>query len=256
MSDVLENHEMVDDFLAHYGVKGMRWGVRRDSSTPRLTRRERLEKAYSMKYSEAVAKTKVDARLRTEKILLISGGVLATAAIAAVVGKNLHTQFAPVNLKVGTQFQNINNVGGKFNKDDVLFTTFKNSDNRKYAKKFVDEFLGRGNKVAYATTLKNNVPIKAPSRSQTEKLYQAWRKSQGLGDRKYSMYLRDLQASPAVSQGANSFVAYLKKQGYNALQDRLDQSGSYKAQMPLMVFEGSQTLTSFGSKVVKDILNK
>lgn len=32
----------VDDFLAHYGVKGMRWGVRRKSSTPK-SEEERAE---------------------------------------------------------------------------------------------------------------------------------------------------------------------------------------------------------------------
>jgi hypothetical protein len=36
--------EPLDDFLAHYGVKGMKWGVRKDDDTPKEPRKTRAEK--------------------------------------------------------------------------------------------------------------------------------------------------------------------------------------------------------------------
>ena len=59
---MLENTE---DFLAHYGVKGMKWGVRKDRRNTQKAKREKSEK-----------------RLRNEELakgLAIGGTVLAVA---------------------------------------------------------------------------------------------------------------------------------------------------------------------------------
>lgn len=70
--------EKTDDFLAHYGVKGMRWGVRKDrrsSGRPRRSRREeaaRRDRRSAAKrrrtISEAELRQRID-RLKLEKQL-------------------------------------------------------------------------------------------------------------------------------------------------------------------------------------------
>lgn len=249
-----------DTFLKHYGIKGMRWGKRKSQgSTPKLSRRERLEKAYATKYSADVAKKKVDARLRTEKVLAISGAVLVTAAIAVVAGKALHKEFAPLKVAMGTPLQNINVHGDKLNLDKVTFATFKKSDNETYAKKFTEELItGRGAKTVYSTVLKNTEPIKAPSKHQTAKLFNEWSKSRGIDTTKKSWTFNNWNRSMQVSNNyddPNGFLAYVSSKGYNALQDTLDQNSSnFKAQAPLMIIKGSKTVVTVGSMVVKEIL--
>lgn len=248
-----------DDFLMHFGIKGMRWGVRKDSQ-PRLTRRERLEKAYATKYSVAVAKTKADSRIKTEKTLAIAGGVLVAAAVATVVGTKLHKEFAPINLKAGTKLQNINAFGKDLNLDKPTFATYKKRDNSTYAKKFVSELMGRPEsrgRSAYRTVLESSKPIKAPSRSVQRKLFDAWKKERGLpkGFTLEGMN-RGMMATGVTKPKSGDFLDYLSKRGFNAIQDTLDQGSShYRARRPLMVFDGSDTLTSLGSYLVDQILN-
>jgi hypothetical protein len=58
MSDAMESAYIGEDFLEHYGVKGMHWGIRKDVSGPdisglsndelkKVVERMRLERQYS-----------------------------------------------------------------------------------------------------------------------------------------------------------------------------------------------------------------
>lgn len=243
-----------DDFLAHYGIKGMKWGVTRSSDSPRLSRADKLEIMYQRKYPAAVARTKAESRARTEKILAISGGILLTAAVATVVGKQIHKEFAPVILKEGSKLQNVNAFGDDLNLNKVTFATFKNSDNKTYAKKFAEEIIGRSEgKKVYATTLKNSAQIKAPSRREAAKLFEAWKKERNIASSfTFKNLNRGMMANPGSSNSPDSFFTFVASKGYNALQDTLDQSsGHLKAKTPLMIFDGTANLMNQGSTVVK-----
>lgn len=263
----------VDDFLAHYGVKGMRWGVQRNNG-PRLTRRERLEKAYTTKYGEAVAKTKVESRLRTEKIIAISGAVLLTTAVAVVVGRKLHSEFAPINLKKSTLLQNINQHGTDLDLDRVTFATYKKRDNKIYREKFVDELLsriGRGGDNVYATQLKPVKDLKIPSKAKARDLFVEWEKSRGIVPKtsstiKINGVTRKVKSNVTTRMvnsnrsnqilgnkpGPDSFLAYVAKQGFDGIQDVMDQrKGSYNASKPIMFYNGAQSVAVKGAEFVK-----
>lgn len=261
----------VDDFLAHYGVKGMRWGVQRNNG-PRLTRRERLEKAYATKYGEAVAKTKVDSRIRTEKIIAISGAVLLTTAVAVVAGRELHKEFAPINLAKGTSFQNINQHGVDFDLDRITFATFKPRDNAIYRDRFSKELLmnlGRKSNEVYATELKAVKDLKIPSKATAKRLFKEFEaangivpktsaiiRKQGGGTKKIRLdvttrMINNNRTRQIGDPKKSAFLAYVSSQGYDAIQDVMDQrKGSYNAKTPLMFVNGAQAMVVKGAEAL------
>lgn len=71
--------------LKHYGIPGMKWGVRKfiERQEKGKTHRDRLQNKYLEKgYSKEEASRRAANRIRTEKALAIAGGVALTAAAA------------------------------------------------------------------------------------------------------------------------------------------------------------------------------
>jgi hypothetical protein len=251
----------VENFLAHYGVKGMRWGVRKKDDSPKLSRRERLEKAYATKYSDVVAKQKAANRIRTEKVLLTVGAVAVTAAVAVVVGKKLHTEFAPINLSSDTVLQNVNQHGKDFDLNRVTFATYKNSDNAIYREKFAKELLqraGRPSNDVYATQLKPIKDLKIPSRATAKKLFVEWEKASGLTPKKGQNVItrmvnhnRSSQLSGNSVEDANSFLNFVGKKGFDGIQDFMDQRNPhFSAKTPLMFVNGAHALMVKGAEAL------
>ena len=260
----------VDLFLAHYGVKGMRWGVTR-KTTPRASRRERLEATYRTRMSDVEAKTKADARIRTEKILITAGAVAVTAAAAVVVGKKLHTEFAPINLKSGSSLQNVNQHGEDFDLDRITFATFKSKDNQLYKDKFSMELLrnvGRKSNEVYATELKAVKDIKIPSKATARKLFKEYEALNGIVPKTKSKItingttrtirknvtarMIDNNRTRQISDPKKSdFLAYVASKGYDGVQDVMDQkSSSYAAKAPLMFVNGAQAMVVKGAQAL------
>lgn len=260
----------VDTFLAHYGVKGMRWGVIRDK-TPRASRRERLEAAYRTRMSDVEAKTKADARIRTEKILITAGSIAVTAAVSIAVGKKLHSEFAPITLKAGSKLQNVNQHGTDFDLDRITFATFKPKDNAIYRDKFSMELLrsvGRKSNEVYATELKAVKDIKIPSKATARKLFKEYEALNGIVPKTKSTVtvngvkrtirknvtarMIDNNRSRQISDPKkNAFLAYVASKGYDGVQDVMDQrSGSYKAKAPLMFVNGAQAMVIKGAQAL------
>jgi hypothetical protein len=239
----------------------MKWGVRKSSDAPRLSRRERLEKAYATKYSDAVAKNKAANRIRTEKILLTVGAVAVTAAVAVVVGKKLHSEFAPINLPQGSSLQNVNNHGDNFDLNRITFATFKKGDNKIYREKFALELSSRSglrNRV-YASELKSIKDLKIPSKSQAKKLYVEWEKSRGIdgaasGKSVIKRMINNNRNTMAFEGNINkpgSFMSYIAEKGYDGIQDVMDQQSSkLRAKAPLMFVNGAQSLVVKGSEAI------
>jgi hypothetical protein len=248
----------VDDFLTHYGVKGMRWGVIR-SKTPSVSRRERLTAAYSTKMSDVDARIKADARLKTEKTLLIVGGTTLVAALAVVAGKKLHTEFAPPRIKSNTLLQNVNQHGTDLNLDKITYATFKKRDNAIYKNDFVKELLSRPRQTndVFVTQLKPLKDLKIPSKAQARKMFVEWEKAKKITPKAgVSITTRMINANRSSQimgnkSSSGSFIDYVSKKGFDGIQDVMDQRKfKYGAKVPLMLANGAQSLMVKGAQAL------
>lgn len=96
-TDILEHSDTIESFLAHYGVKGMKWGVRRYNSGGR--RQPLKTKARNMNDEEL---KKAVERLRLEKeYIQITKQVEKSSAGKAFVDKH-GSQIASVAIGAAT----------------------------------------------------------------------------------------------------------------------------------------------------------
>lgn len=128
--------------LYHYGVKGMRWGVRRtdeelgrkpdnEKRKVKKTHREKLQAKYEAKgFSKDDAKRLTENRIKTEKILAITAGVTLAAATAYVARNQLKYRVDSY-IKEGASLQRIAETN-KTSLNGNLYTSYNKKDNIKY----------------------------------------------------------------------------------------------------------------------------
>ncbi len=181
-----------DDYLAHYGVKGMKWGVIKDDVSGRIKTRHQKAKdsriaADEGKYlnkglSAEDAHAKAVKKEKIRRNIKIAGGVAATAAVAYVGTQEYKKRFQSVDLPMDTKLKNINKFGDDLDIDRRLYVTYKPKDSKKYRGAYAEQ-LRQGNifdpdsaaKRVFETTLTTTERIKAPSHHQAKKLYEEFR---------------------------------------------------------------------------------
>ena len=254
--------------LFHYGVKGMRWGVRRkegpdgrvvkskapikdsDKSAHRVATEARyIQKGYT---AEEAAK-KANGRIKAQKVLLAVGATAVTAA--AVYGGKVafEKRFTGVDLPMGALLTNINALGDKQDFDRRLYTTFNEGDTKKYKGMLAATL--RGNKkgtTIYETSLKATQNIKAPSHHQAKKLFEEFksnnREASGLNYKEFNKRLVNGR-DPMNSR----FYDFMKTKGYNSVLDSNDQFISgYNTKKPLILFNAASSTVKSGQKVVDE----
>jgi hypothetical protein len=93
----MHNHDDVEDFLSHYGVKGMHWGIRKDESSQDLSslsdkelsaviNRMRLESEYS-RLSSHPSTLSQGLQFTKNHLSTIAAIASSTATLIAVGGK-------------------------------------------------------------------------------------------------------------------------------------------------------------------------
>lgn len=138
--------------LYHYGIKGMKWGVRRfqkkdgsltsagkkryDDSKPTVTKKSkhrlRLEESYrKLGMSDSEVEAAVNKRIRTEKILAASAALTVGACAAMVANREIRSRIDGV-IKAGEKMQRIEmqDTDGKLH--DVFFVSKGKHDNKRY----------------------------------------------------------------------------------------------------------------------------
>lgn len=258
MIDVLAEKEA---FLAHYGVKGMKWGKRKSTASdpkPKGKYRVHKEAKFIKKgFSLSEAERKASTQIKIEKTLAIAAGVAVASLAAYSVSKAVGKKYVGVSLKEGSKLTYVNALGDKANFDRRLYTSFKKSDTDKY-RSTLAKALKRNKEgtVIYETVLTAKEKIKAPSHKQAEKLY-----------KEFTYTLKGYEGQKARLQGykefnknlvfdkedGKKFMDFVKSKGFNALIDSNDQFISgYNTQKPIILLNASSSAVKTGQKILSD----
>ena len=259
-----------DGYLAHYGVKGMKWGVRNDEKDAPGKISSRVKDSFANAKDERIARYEGDyltkgntpeeahrKAVRKENIgmaLRVTGAVAATAAVAYVGTHEFKKRFQSVNLPAGAELHNVNIFGEELNIDRRLYVSYKSKDAKKYRDNYRMQ-LGRipFAKGVYETTLNTTSQVKAPSHHQAKKLFKEFAEKENLG-KNYKDYIKFNQL--LVNSGANTqenavnkkFYDFVKSKGYNAILDANDQFESgYSSEKPLILLNAKNTAKAINS---------
>lgn len=194
---------LINDELYHYGIKGMRWGVRRfqnedGSLTPAGKKRVKPEKSkHRIKLEEAYrkrgltqeeAEASANRRIRTEKILAASAAITVGACATYVAVKSRRRRIDSV-VKAGEVMQRIEmkDTGGKVH--DVFYASKGKHDNQRYYN-LLGATRQRQTGEAFLMKLESSDDIKVASRRNAEQVFK-------------DLYNSDQEFRLRVSQQAN-----------------------------------------------------
>lgn len=240
MSWSVRSDQNVSEF-AHYGVKGMKWGIRKEYE-PHPRKRK---KSFNLSKKQKIA-------------LRIAGGLALTAASVYAYNKIGQDYMGGV-LKAGTSLHSI-------------MTT----DKIDYGRQFYASYLERDRelyRIAYGSALKVDSEknakvfdnesvvaksIRYPSNKQAEKIFKemlrdkTFRELVGTDD--YNSFNQTI--GYGETKAIQKFYEELKKKGYSALIDTNDQKGvGYSATRPVIIFDSSNLVKGI-SKELHDFDDK
>lgn len=237
--------------LQHYGVKGMKLGVRR---TPeQLGHRTSSAKPY-----RRTPKSLVDKGVATKQQL--AGDVLGKKlSRTQVMSRNQDS--GATNLRKGSKVQHITGVNFDKVRPGQLYVTADAKDNDMYTSYLGSRLLSKGFDPS-KVIMELKTDLKAPSSKEQYKLFQSylkenrkqvendisdWQKSKGkevnVKSNPKELYDQFINSVERSSNSQKDFYKVLKSNGYNAVLDEHDITGSWmQAQKPLIIMDTMSTI--------------
>lgn len=269
--------------LYHYGVKGMKWGVRKDKYYE--TTGTSQKKKSKVDDSEAIA-----ARNRKIKMILAVAGGVAVVAATAYLAKKYHLNFASDKvIPPQTVLQNMN-IATKMDLNDSFYVAYKNIDKKKYlgiyghaledravlgeVKKTMVSVGDSGLKVVSHKNAKD-IFAKTFNNKKDIKTLKTFAKDAGFFNNNYGVRRLAIKSSEELKRGQigentyklfnvygnydvdgknlqKRFFNVLKEKGYGGIEDLNDKIYSgYKSKNPLIVFGGDKVLDIKSEKTVE-----
>ena len=220
-----------DEYLEHFGVKGMRWGHR--------------------KAKDDTSNKKHGLSNRHKKIIAVVGSVAALSVGAYLV--NLYMQkYGTVTIKAGKTFQHLAPESGRFDayeKGEAFYASYLKKDNKKYANGSV-----MGKAWSRKMNLYSNKNIKVAGRGKAQKLFSDFVKqetgqetSRSTRSRSYFRFNKNLNSPDMHQKELNKkFYKYMQDRGYDAVRDMNDQFQSGTTS-PIIIF------SNIGGIKIKDL---
>lgn len=253
------DYQISEDDVLHYGIKGMKWGVRR---TPeQLGHISKSNRPYR----------------KTSKKLVDKGADLKIELAKDIIGRTItKSQAVPrnqdsgeTNIKSGDKVYHVTGIPIEGLKSNQLYVSKDNKDNDMYAA-YLGAKLKRAGFNPQQAILTLKTDLKAPSSKQQYKLFsdffknnkalvirdiETWLRSKGkdsiIGKNEKDIYDQFINSVEGRSQSQKKFYDLLKSKGYNALIDEHDITGSWmQSQRPLIIMD---TLHTIGDVDVKDL---
>lgn len=248
--------------LEHYGIKGMKWGIRR---TP-----EQLgHKPSSSKSPLTTPKSLIDKGVSTKR-KLAKDVLNRDLSVSQVRPRNRDS--SATTLKKGSKVQHISGVPFDELRDDQVYVTSSSYDNKMY-----EAFLGMRLKSKgwdpRKVVMEIKTDVNAPSSKDQYKLFTAFQKdnkrlikssvnkwlkekgkSESASDDPKELYAQFMNSLENKSLARKEFYRSLEKAGYNAVLDEHDVTGSWmQAEKPLIIMNALHTIGDFK---VESLTNK
>lgn len=246
-------------YLAHHGIKGMKWGVRRFRNKDGT-----LTNAGKQRYDNSNDEQKRQTNKLTEKQkrAIKTGALIAGASLAVLGGVYLYKSMQPnygfatlsgaplvdkldsfgsdrkdISIKAGSKFQRISSEAIEdYKKSGRVYVSYLFGDNLKYRDRMPDVLRVKN---PYVHTLKSKSSVKAPSRRVAAEIY-----SQLNPKSTHAQYINFMTYRIGDSSSeSNRFIKRLSELGYNAVIDEND-GGSHWTKQPLILLNPEDIVLS------------
>lgn len=254
--------------LYHYGVKGMKWGVRRyqnkdGSLTPegkaKVEDKEQRRKAFAKKVAIGAAAVGVT--------MVVLGGVylykksnMPTHVQTLSFGKeidlsSLSTKETTIPKGAKLYRMSTKSVEDYAKSGKRIYTSYLKSDARIYKETMPKQFSswasrgiisGYDNK-AYEHILRTKNDIKVPSKRTMAEIYMKVTGNTKVDDGRYKRFMEGLVDGP----DADAFFKEVKKRGFNAVIDEND--AGILSKMPLIILDPGDNVETSGSHRVRKL---
>lgn len=266
-----------DDVIQHFGIKGMKWGVRRMYNN----HVENLRYKYRKKgYSEEAVENKLKKRLRNEKIAATVAGSAVVATAGYLLKNKLQDDVFGRTLKKGTVLDSVTGAT-KLDTSRPIYAAYKNGDKKKYRALLGDTRMNQPSYIKEAIGTKNGINvIKIASNKAAGDVFRylykkdkdfkkyadpvhdnanAWR-WKPIKD-KYDTFNMGLVGRNGADSNAkkniDKFYNGLKKKGYDGILDLNDKKYSgYGAKNPVVLFDYKNVGQSSVKKLSEQTVNR